>query len=90
MVYRVRYVPLCYFKEYIETNNISELMEKKIYSKVIHSAPDFVDEDVITNRQISGRMKTEKCKWCKLYDICEWLWVTYLENRGDEELKPVI
>jgi hypothetical protein len=46
MIYRVRYVPLCYFEDYLE-NNISELKELEIYSNITHSAPDFQNNDVI-------------------------------------------
>ena len=89
MVFRVRYVPLCYFQDFIKTNNISELQEVKIYSKVVHSAPDFKNEDVIEWRKNVGRIKPEKCKWCKLYDICEWIWTTYYKRLWDDELLPI-
>ncbi len=46
MIYRVRYVPLCYFPEYLD-NNISEIKEIQIYSSVTHSAPDFFNSDVV-------------------------------------------
>ncbi len=90
MIYRVRYVPLCYFVDYIETNNISELQEIKIYSKVVHSAPDFKNEDVVEWRKNVGRIKPEKCKKCKLYNICEGIWVTYYKKLWDQELMPIL
>gem|GEM_PF-2455323 len=62
MTYRVRYVPLCYFADYIESDNISELMEVKIYSNVTHSAPDFQNPDAVKGRQEAGRKKTAKCE----------------------------
>jgi hypothetical protein len=43
--YRVRYVPLCYFHEFIHTDNISELMEVATF-QTKHIAPDFTNEDV--------------------------------------------
>jgi hypothetical protein len=46
MLYRVRYVPLCYFEEYLD-NNISELKEIEIYTNITHSAPDFHNSDVV-------------------------------------------
>jgi hypothetical protein len=46
MLYRVRYVPLCYFEEYIESN-ISEIKEIEIYSNITHRAPDFYNSDVV-------------------------------------------
>lgn len=89
MIYRVRYVPLCYFLDYLE-NNISELKEKQIYTNVTHSAPDFYNEDVVEGRKITWRKKTKKCEWCQLFDKCEWMWTTYLEKRGDDELIPLM
>lgn len=85
MIYRVRYVPLCYFSEYMD-NNISEIKELEIYSNVTHSAPDFFNSDVVEWRKNSWRVKTKKCEWCKLYDKCEWIWKTYYEKWWDEEL----
>ena len=88
MTYRVRYVPLCYFEDYIE-NNISELKEVEIYSNVTHSAPDFYNKDVVEGRKNTWRIKTKKCAWCKLFNICEWIWTTYYEKLGDDELVPI-
>ena len=88
MLYRVRYVPLCYFKDYLD-DGISELKETEIYTNVTHSAPDFHNDDVVEWRKNSGRVKTKKCQSCKLFDKCEWIWKTYYEKLGDEELIPV-
>lgn len=88
ITYRVRYVPLCYFEDYIE-NNISEIKETEIYTNVTHSAPDFKNTDVIEWRKNSWRVKTKKCKDCKLFNKCEWIWKTYYEKLWDEELKPI-
>jgi len=85
MIYRVRYVPLCYFTDYLD-NNISELKELEIYTNVTHSAPDFHNSDVVEWRKNTWRVKTKKCEWCKLYDKCEWIWKTYYEKLGDSEL----
>lgn len=89
MIYRVRYVPLCYFSEYIE-NNVSEIKELEIYSNVTHSAPDFFNSDVVEWRKNAWRIKTKKCKWCRLFYKCEWIWKTYYEKLWDEELKPIL
>ena len=88
MTYRVRYVPLCYFEDYLE-NNISELKEIEIYTNVTHSAPDFKNTDVIEWRKNAWRVKTKKCKDCKLFHKCEWIWKTYYEKLWDEELLPI-
>jgi len=88
MIYRVRYVPLCHFEDYLE-DNISEIKELDIYTNVTHIAPDFNNSDVVEWRKNSWRVKTRKCEWCKLFNKCEWIWKTYYENLGDEELIPI-
>ena len=87
MIYRVRYVPLCYFPEYIE-DNVSEIQETQIYTNVTHSAPDFHNSDVVEGRKNAGRVRTKKCKDCSLFHKCEGIWKTYYEKRGDDELLP--
>lgn len=88
MLYRVRYVPLCHFEDYLD--NISELHETKVYTNVTHSAPDFYNDDVSSWRKKVWRIKTEKCKWCKLYGKCEWIWTKYNDELGDAELMPIL
>ncbi len=87
MLYRVRYVPLCHFENYLE-NNISELKELDIYTNVTHSAPDFKNTNVIEWRKNSWRVKTKKCEGCKLFSKCEWIWKTYYDKLWDHELLP--
>jgi hypothetical protein len=70
MVFRIRYVPLCHFVEYIETDNISEIMEVNTF-KTAHIAPDFENMDVSLGRKTVGRIKPSKCDGCKLYGKCE-------------------
>lgn len=84
--WHVRYVPLCYFKNYLD--QISELQEVKVFNTE-HIAPDFYNPSVEESRRVIGRVKTEKCKGCKLYNICEGVWRVYLQHYGDKELKPV-
>lgn len=88
MPFRIRYVPLCHFQDFVDTDNISELMEVNTFNTA-HIAPDFENMDVASWRQIAGRIKPAKCVGCKLYDKCEWIWTTYYEKRGDIELYPV-
>lgn len=88
MVYRVRYVPLCYFKEYLD-DNISELKEVEIYTNVVHSAPDFYNNDVVEGRKNTWRIKTQKCQTCSLFNKCEGIWTTYNDNWWDDELIPI-
>lgn len=89
MKYRVRYVPLCHFSDYIDSDNISELKETQIYTNVTHSAPDFHNDDVVKGRQNTWRVKTRKCDGCSLYGNCEWIWTTYNQKWGDGELLPI-
>ncbi|HVE12056.1 MAG TPA: hypothetical protein VNI01_01560, partial [Elusimicrobiota bacterium] len=82
----VRYVPLCHFTDYLD--QISELREVKTF-RTRHWAPDFQNEDVGGSRKLAGRVKTERCEGCSLYDQCEGLFKEYLKRRGDAELEPV-
>jgi len=83
----IRYVPLCYFQEYLD--QISELGEVETF-ETEHLAPDFQNFDVEGSRKKVGRSRPEKCKPCKLYDKCEGVWNDYLKNYGDTELKPIL
>jgi len=85
--WHIRYVPLCYFQDYLD--QISELDEVKKF-QTEHLAPDFVNYDVEGSRSVVGRVKTQRCKGCKLYNICEGIWREYYKQLGDRELKPVI
>lgn len=82
----VRYVPLCYFKDYLD--QVSEIQEVQTFHTE-HIAPDFYNPHAEEGRAKIGRKKTEKCKGCKLYNLCEGIWKNYLNHYGDEELKPI-
>lgn len=82
----IRYVPLCYFQDYLD--QVSELQEVQIFHSE-HLAPDFQNYDVENSRKEVGRVKTEKCAPCRLFDKCEGIWKEYLKNCGDKELKPI-
>lgn len=84
----IRYVPLCYFKDYL--NNVSDIKERKIFYKTEHWAKDFINKDVIYSRINISRIKTENCKRCKLYNMCEGIWREYIKRYGDKELKPIL
>ncbi len=84
--WHVRYVPLCYFQDYL--SQISELQEVVSFHTE-HIAPDFYNPHVEESRKVVGRAKTKKCKGCQLYDRCEGIWKVYLEHYGDEELTPI-
>lgn len=85
--WHIRYVPLCYFTDYLD--QVSELLEIKKF-KTEHLAPDFTNFDVENSRALVGRAKTARCRGCRLFSRCEGIWKTYLNHYGDEELKPVI
>jgi len=84
--WHVRYVPLCYFQDYL--GQISELQEVKTFHTE-HVAPDFYNPHVEESRCQVGRIKTEICKDCQLYNRCEGIWKVYLEHYGDKEFKPI-
>ncbi|MCX5783533.1 MAG: hypothetical protein NTW04_03725, partial [Elusimicrobia bacterium] len=84
--WNVRYVPLCHFKGYL--GNISEIREANTFHTE-HVAPEFTNSDVVNSRKMAARAKTPRCNGCALYDVCEGIWITYLKNYGDKELKPV-
>lgn len=84
--WKARYVPLCHFLGY--EDHISELNERTLFLTE-HWAPDFKNENVIASRRAVGRKKTKRCLGCRLYSICEGLWVEYLKRFGDGELKAV-
>lgn len=81
-----RYVPLCYFDEYLD--QVSELQERKLFSTE-HLAPDFSNFDVENSRILIGRAKGKNCIGCGLSHMCEGIWKEYLKNYGEDELKPL-
>ena len=84
--WKVRYVPLCYFKDRLD--QISEINERELFLTE-HWAPDFINKDAIGSRAAVGRKKTARCRGCRLYSSCEGIWVEYLKNYGDAELRAV-
>ncbi len=84
--WKVRYVPLCHFTDCLD--QISEINERKLFLTE-HWAPDFKNTDAVASRAVVGRRKTARCRGCSLYNLCEGIWVEYLKNYGDSELKPV-
>jgi len=85
--WHIRYVPLCYFQNYLD--QISELEEIRVFSTTEQIAPDFYDLNTVENRKKFGRLKPEKCRNCKLYNLCEGIWKEYLKHYGKGELKPI-
>jgi len=84
--WKARYVPLCYFPDHLK--QISEMIEVKLFLTK-HWALDFVNENASESRKTVGRKKPEKCVACRLYRICEGIWVEYLKRYGAGELKPL-
>jgi MoaA/NifB/PqqE/SkfB family radical SAM enzyme len=85
--WHIRYVPLCFFQDYL--NRISEISEIEAFSNTEHIAPDFYTPNAVKSRQAIGRIKPEKCQKCKLYNKCEGIWKEYLKHYGSGELKPI-
>jgi len=83
--WHIRYVPLCYFEDYLE--QVSELDEVRKF-KTEHIAPDFENYEVEESRAIAGRVKPDKCLTCVYYNLCEGIWKEYINKYGDSELKP--
>lgn len=84
--WKARYVPLCHFRDCLD--QISEINEREIF-RAEHWAPDFVNRDAIGSRASVGRRRTARCRGCALYSACEGIWVEYLKNYGESELRPV-
>ena len=84
--WKARYVPLCHFTACLD--QISEINEKKLFLTE-HWAPDFKNTDALKSRAKVAPAKTARCRGCRLYRACEGIWVEYLRNFGDAELKPV-
>jgi len=84
--WHVRYVPLCYFTNYLD--QVSELQEVKTF-KTEHIAPDFYNPHAEEARKNIGRAKTKRCEGCSLYNECEGIWKEYLKHYGDKELNKI-
>jgi len=84
--WHIRYVPLCYFTNYLD--QVSELEEVEVF-KTEHIAPDFYNPDAERGRRCIGRSKTKRCKGCLLYNKCEGIWKEYLKHYGDKELNKI-
>lgn len=83
----IRYVPLCYFNDYLD--QISELREVNLF-QTEHLAPDFKNFNVEESRKEVGRIKPSKCKKCKLFNLCEGIFKEYYKQYGHKELKPIL
>ncbi|MEM3556115.1 MAG: radical SAM protein [Candidatus Micrarchaeia archaeon] len=76
-------VPYCFMQGY--ERYVSELYIPP--TKVIDFAS--TDPRFEETRVSEGKCKTDKCKRCKYYLICEGPWREYPERRGWEEFNPV-
>lgn len=84
----IRYVPLCYFKDYL--NQVSELKEiRHFQTEELGRGSKRSGYDYEETRKDVSRVKPQKCEGCALYDYCEGIWKKYYKEFGDEELKPV-
>lgn len=84
----VRYVPLCYFTDYLD--QVSEIKEANLFEvEHLGKSEDRRDYNYVERRKKVARMRPDKCKECILYDFCEGLWKNYYEHFGGEELRPI-
>ena len=84
----VRYVPLCYFIDYLD--QVSEIREDLTFETTEHLTDD--ERRTYTyseNRKKVARVKTDKCKRCLVNNICEGVWKNYYNHFGDQDLKPI-
>lgn len=78
----LRYFPFCFFPDFLD--HITELHELEL--KKDPCSKIFSD----LRQHESGKIKTEKCKRCKLQNLCYGLFDKYYEEYGDAEIKPII
>lgn len=85
----IRYVPLCYFTDYLD--QVSEINEVATFQteQIGRDEGQNSGYDYEKKRKEIARIKPDKCKKCVLYDYCEGLWVGYYERFGGEELNPI-
>jgi MoaA/NifB/PqqE/SkfB family radical SAM enzyme len=76
-------IPYCFMEGY----------EKYVSEPYIPSTKlidfNYVDMNFENTRISAGKCKTEKCKICRYYSVCEGPWREYPERRGWDEFIPV-
>jgi radical SAM protein with 4Fe4S-binding SPASM domain len=80
-------IPLCFMQDY-------ELYLDEAYKSSFTMVPFYhPGKKIITKYREEIRMemkvKLEKCKNCKYFNICEGVYKNYIEKYGDREIKPV-
>jgi len=83
-----RYLPLCYL--YPDIDLSSEYRAYRIGFFEKHVGPEFEDWNVELGRRTVGKVKGEQCKKCILNEYCEGIWREYAEERGTDELTPIL
>ena len=76
-------IPYCMMKGY--ENSISEnIMPETTVLDAEYKIDSYADY-----RWTEGKSKSEKCKECNKYNICEWPWKEYPEIYGWDEFIPI-
>lgn len=79
-----RYLPLCYL--YPDIDYSDEYFERKVGFEEKHVGPEFEDWNVELGREVYGKIKPPRCERCAIKDICEGVWIEYVERYGTEDL----
>lgn len=79
-------IPLCHMKGY--ERYVTEL--NMLPERIISGPDNRYVPDVNKSRREKSKIKAEKCKKCRYYNICEGVWGQYADHYGIEELKPIL
>jgi radical SAM protein with 4Fe4S-binding SPASM domain len=77
-------IPFCLMKGY--EKYVAESLMPSVFNVYQHE--DKVENFTLTRKKLS-KIKSEKCKYCKYYNVCEGPWKEYPHFYGWEEFKPV-
>jgi len=78
-------IPFCHLKGVEEHATELYMAEHRIVSGPRRR----LVKDINRSRQVKGKVKPEKCKNCKYFNVCEGVWINYYRIRGDKELTPI-
>ena len=78
-------IPFCHL-DGVEEHATELYMAKE---RILSGPKNRLVEDVNKSRQLKAKIKPEKCRGCKFFNVCEGIWGNYYIRRGDAELKPI-
>lgn len=81
----VEAVPFCFMQGY--EKHVSELY---IPQTRIEEQGRTIEDFSVEKIKSKAKIKFEKCKMCKYYEICEGPWKEYPAHHGIEEFKPIL